>query len=86
MAFVYPSDITPVPLPCLAFDRSGKHCALIPVMASSPPQREHTPSPVVLAAAQSVSGEAPPFYAKRPTVMQQELDNWHVVVKWMRCV
>ena len=28
----------------------------------------------------------PPFYAKRPTVMQQEVDNWHVVIKYMKCV
>ncbi len=25
-----------------------------------------------------------PMYAKRPMVVQQEVDNWHVVIKFMR--
>lgn len=34
-----------------------------------------------------IIGKAPaPFFAKRPTVMQQEVDNWHVVIKYMKCV
>jgi hypothetical protein len=32
-------------------------------------------------------GKAPaPFYSKRPTVVQQEIDNWHVVIKYMKYV
>ena len=33
---------------------------------------------------QLISNVPAPMYAKRPTVIQQEIDNWHVVVKYMR--
>ena len=44
-------------------------------------------SPLRLAALgsllQKLSGENPPQYAKRVTVIQQAVDNWHVIVKFM---
>lgn len=30
-----------------------------------------------------VSGQTPPMYSKKPSVMQQQIDNWHVVLKFM---
>lgn len=39
---------------------------------------------LILEVIKIVSGQPAPMYAKRPTVMQQQMDNWHVVIKYMR--
>lgn len=38
---------------------------------------------IIMEVLKKLSGENPPQYAKRVTVVQQAVDNWHVVVKFM---
>lgn len=38
----------------------------------------------VLEVMKMIGKEPPPFFAKRPSVVQQEIDNWHVVIKYMK--
>lgn len=38
---------------------------------------------LIMEVLKKLSGENPPQYAKRVTVIQQAVDNWHVIVKFM---
>ncbi len=38
----------------------------------------------VLEVMKMIGKEPAPFFAKRPSVVQQEVDNWHIVVKYMK--